>query len=81
MEGIFSYVHSTDCQPQVEWSLPPMYDEYNEDGFLIIHGHQNFASLAIDQCDPSFNVESFTEVLALQDTRCPIEYQFSCGKK
>lgn len=58
-----------------------MYDKYNEDGFLIIHGCPNFTSLSIEQCNPNFNVESFTEVLALQAIRCPLKYQFSCGKE
>lgn len=81
LEGKFSYEYSTNCQPQVDWSWLPMYDKYNEDGFLIIHGCPNFASLSIEQCNPNFNVESFTEVLALQDIRCPLKYQFSCGKE
>ncbi|KAH7837316.1 hypothetical protein Vadar_012482 [Vaccinium darrowii] len=36
LEEIFSNEDSTSSQPFVDWNLPPIYDEYTDDGFLIV---------------------------------------------
>ncbi|KAH7851329.1 hypothetical protein Vadar_009951 [Vaccinium darrowii] len=51
------YANSTISLSQVGWSLPPIFDEYDEDGFLIICKCLNFASREIEQCDPSIDVD------------------------
>jgi hypothetical protein len=35
LEGILFDEDSTISQPLVDWNLPPIYDEYTEEGFLI----------------------------------------------
>ncbi|KAF7143281.1 hypothetical protein RHSIM_Rhsim05G0025400 [Rhododendron simsii] len=46
-EGIFSDEDSKISQPLVDWNLPPIYDEYTEEGFLIVKGHQYTGSMTI----------------------------------
>ncbi|KAF7148755.1 hypothetical protein RHSIM_Rhsim03G0157200 [Rhododendron simsii] len=36
-DEIFSDKDSSSSLPIVDWNLPPIYDEYTEDGFLILH--------------------------------------------
>ncbi|KAI8531773.1 hypothetical protein RHMOL_Rhmol11G0161900 [Rhododendron molle] len=47
LEGIFSDEDSKISQPLVDWNLPPIYDEYTTEGFLIVKGHQYTGSTTI----------------------------------
>ena len=44
LEEIFSNANSYFFQPKVYWILPPMYDEYIENGVLIVYKNQKFMS-------------------------------------
>ncbi|KAH7850917.1 hypothetical protein Vadar_004619 [Vaccinium darrowii] len=41
LQGIFSGENSAISQSLVNWDLPPIYDEYTEEGFLIVQRYQD----------------------------------------
>ncbi|KAI8539997.1 hypothetical protein RHMOL_Rhmol09G0227000 [Rhododendron molle] len=55
---IFSFEDSTVSQPAVDWSKPPIYDEYTEDGFLIVKKSQR---TLVDFFEANNNVQGSNE--------------------
>ena len=48
LEEIFSNTNLFFFHPEVNWTLLPIYDEYTEDGVLIVCNNQKFMSTIFD---------------------------------
>ena len=62
LEEIFSGEGSYSLQKEVDWNLPPIYDEYTENGHLIVHGIQNYSFMGSDFKDTILKTNNKSEI-------------------
>ena len=69
LEEIFSNGDSSFFQPKVDWSLPPVYDEYTEDGFLILPDEhiKNNSVVAVNEIESSIFGDEIADLFKVNE--------------